>query len=80
LPAQLLEESVPQMKNKGRIKVGADADIIVFDPKTVIDRATYAKPNQTSLGMRHVIVNGVFVIKDGELKKDSFPGKPVRRP
>jgi len=80
LPAQLLEESVPQMKNKGRIKVGADADIIVFDPKTVIDRATYAKPNQTSLGMRHVIVNGAFVIKDGELKKDSFPGRPVRRP
>jgi N-acyl-D-aspartate/D-glutamate deacylase len=67
------------MKNKGRVRVGADADLIVFDPTTVIDRATYEKPNQPALGMRHVLVNGGFVIRDGELKKDAFPGKAVRR-
>jgi hypothetical protein len=80
LPAQILEESVPQMKKKGRIQVGADADVIVFNPEKVIDRATYLKPNQPSLGMRHVMVNGAFVIKDGHLQTGSFPGRPVRRP
>jgi N-acyl-D-aspartate/D-glutamate deacylase len=67
------------MNNKGRIRVGADADLIVFNPATVIDRATYEKPNQTALGMRHVLVDGRFVIQDGELKKDAFPGKAIRR-
>jgi N-acyl-D-aspartate/D-glutamate deacylase len=79
-PAQILEASVPQMKNKGRLKVGADADVIVFDPKTVRDRATYLEPNRTSVGMRSVPLNGVFVIRDAELVKTAFPGKPVRRP
>jgi N-acyl-D-glutamate deacylase len=79
-PAQILEESVPQMKNKGRLKVGADADIIVFDPNTVRDRATYLQPNQTSVGMRFVLVAGVFVIRNSELVKSAAPGKAVRRP
>jgi hypothetical protein len=79
LPARILEPSVPQMKNKGRIRIGADADLIVFDPATVIDRATYEKPNQTALGMRDVLVNGRFVIKDGQLRKEAFPGKAIRR-
>jgi hypothetical protein len=79
-PAQILEESVPQMKNKGRIKVGADADLIVFDPQTVSDRATYRQPNQTSVGMRHVLVNGTPVIRDTALVKTAFPGRAIRRP
>jgi len=78
-PAQILEESVPQMKNKGRIKVGADADIIVFDPEKLIDRATFEKPAQTSVGMRLVIVNGTVVVQDGELIRTAMPGRPVRR-
>jgi hypothetical protein len=79
-PAQILEASVPQMRNKGRLKVGADADVIVFDPKAVRDRATYLAPNQTSVGMRWVLVNGVFVIREAELVKTAFPGKAIRRP
>jgi N-acyl-D-glutamate deacylase len=79
VPARILEASVPQMRHKGRIRVGADADITVFDPVTVIDRATYQKPNQTSVGIRHVILNGVPVLSEGELIKDAKPGRPIRR-
>ena len=76
-PAQILEAGVPQMKNKGRFKVGADADIIVFDAKTVRDQATYQQPNQTSVGMRYVLVNGTFV-RDAELVKEASPGRAIR--
>jgi N-acyl-D-glutamate deacylase len=80
IPAQILEESVPQMKKKGRMQVGADADIVVFDPATVSDRATYTEPNQTAVGMRYVIVNGTPVIRDGVLVREALPGRAVRRP
>lgn len=79
IPAQILEASVPQMRTKGRIKPGADADLVVFDPNTVADRATFKQPLQTSAGMRHVIVNGTFVIRDGELVRTAAPGRPIRR-
>lgn len=80
VPAQILETSVPQMKNKGRLKVDADADITIFDAAIVTDRATYNKPNQTSFGIRHVLVNGIASVTDGELVKESKAGRPVRRP
>lgn len=80
LPAQILEQSVPQMKHKGRIRVGADADIVLFDPKTVGDRATYDKPTQTSVGIRYVLVNGTPVVADGALIPSAKPGRPIRRP
>jgi len=80
VPAQILEDAAPQMKRKGRIKVGADADIIVFDPDTVIDKATYANPRQPAEGMRHVIVSGVPIIRDGTLDTTVMPGQPVRGP
>jgi N-acyl-D-aspartate/D-glutamate deacylase len=67
------------MKKKGRLRAGMDADITVFDPATVQDRATYERPNQTSAGMRYVLVNGVFVVRDGELDSAAFPGRPIRR-
>jgi N-acyl-D-glutamate deacylase len=79
LPAKLLEDTATQMKKKGRLQVGMDADITVFDPRAVEDRATYAKPNQTSAGMRYVLVNGVFVIRNGELDTAAYPGRPIRR-
>jgi N-acyl-D-glutamate deacylase len=79
-PAQILGKSTPMMKKKGRIQVGADADVIVFDPETVAERATFKEPNQTSAGMKHVLVNGSFLIRDEQLDTEAFPGRAVRRP
>lgn len=79
LPAQRLENSVPAMRAKGRIKVGADADLAVFDPATVTDRATFEKPAQYSTGIPFVLVNGVFVVRDGKLVEGAKPGLGIRR-
>ena len=79
IPAQILEQSAPAMKRKGRVQVGADADLVAFDLATVSDRGTYTRPNQTSVGMRHVIVNGTAVIRDGALVRDALPGRAIRR-
>lgn len=79
-PAQILEQSVPQMRQKGRLQVGKDADLTVFDLATVSDRATFTEPNQRSVGMRHVLVNGTPVIRGGELVRDARPGRAIRRP
>lgn len=80
IPAQILEESVPQMKKKGRVQVGCDADTVVFDPKIIEDKATMVEPAQTSVGFRHVVVNGTPIIDDGERIGDARPGRAVRRP
>ncbi len=79
LPAQRLEKSVPMMRNKGRIRVGADADLILFDPARVIDRATFENPGQYSEGIRHVLVNGNFVVRDEQLVEGVKPGQAIRR-
>jgi dihydroorotase len=74
MPAQRLEATVPAMRNKGRIKQGADADIVVFDPDRVIDKATYENAGQYSDGIQHVMVNGVLVLKDGNFVSGVYPG------
>ena len=79
LPAQRLEKVVPAMRAKGRVKVGADADLTIFDPATVIDRATFEKPAQYSEGIRHVLVSGVFVVRDEQIVEGVKPGKAIRR-
>jgi dihydroorotase len=78
LPARRLESFVPAMKTKGRIAVGADADITVFDPATVLDRATFEAPTTPSAGIPYVIVNGTFVVRGGQLVKGAMAGRPVR--
>lgn len=77
-PARILQSTVPQMRQKGRIQQGADADIVIFDLNTVTDRATFARPAQPSDGIRHVIVNGSILVTDGKLRTDVMPGQPIR--
>jgi N-acyl-D-aspartate/D-glutamate deacylase len=78
MPAQRLEKRVPAMLDKGRIRVGSDADLVVFDPASIRDRSTYEKPSEFSEGMRFVFVNGVAVVDGGHPVKGAFPGKGLR--
>ena len=80
MPAQRLEKHAPAFRNKGRIRIGADADITIFDPQRVIDKATYEDPLQYSEGIQFVLVNGVLVVKDGQLVDGTFPGRAARAP
>lgn len=76
----ILEECVPAMKKKGRLQEGMDADIVVFDPETITEMATFRDPCQVSKGMKHVMVNGTFVIRDERLDVTAMPGRGVRAP
>jgi len=58
--------------------VGSDADITVFDPETVIDRATYIDGSIPSDGIEYVLVNGVLVVDGGEVVEGVKPGRAVR--
>lgn len=77
LPAKMLEEVAPMMRFKGRIQVGSDADITIFDPDKVNDKATFEKGLEFSEGIQFVIVNGNLVIKGGNLLENTFPGQPI---
>jgi N-acyl-D-amino-acid deacylase len=74
LPAQTL-----RIQGRGRLEEGYFADIVVFDPASVADRATYESPHQYPAGVLHVLVNGVPVVKDGE-HTGAKPGRVVRGP
>jgi dihydroorotase len=89
-PARRLESRVPEMRDRGRIRTGAYADITIFDPTTVIDRSTYTNAAVPSDGIVHVIVNGVPVVRDGAIADRGelqgvrvlvgppMPGRPIR--
>jgi len=78
MPAQRLEAMSPQMRQKGRIKSGADADLSVFNPSTVVDKSTFENPRQYSEGFRYVLVGGTFVVRDGKLQAGVLPGQGIR--
>jgi dihydroorotase len=73
MPAQRLG-----LSNKGRIRVGADADITVFDSNRVIDRATFENPAQYSEGIPYVLVGGTLVVNDSQIQAGVFPGNGIR--
>ena len=80
MPAERLEGRVPAMQQKGRLRVGADADITIFDAARVVDRSTYREPSLPPVGIQYVIVNGVLVIANGRAVEGVAPGKAVRAP
>ncbi len=80
MPAQRLEARVPAMRQKGRLRVGADADITIFDAGRVVDRSTYREPSLSPVGIQHVLVNGVSVVANGRAVEGVAPGKEVRAP
>ncbi|WP_233588886.1 amidohydrolase family protein [Falsigemmobacter faecalis] len=79
IPAQILQGAVPDMAKKGRLQVGCDADILVFDPQSFGEKADFLQMNARSEGVEHLLVNGVPVIAAGLLRTEARPGQPIRR-
>jgi N-acyl-D-aspartate/D-glutamate deacylase len=63
--------------DRGLLREGFHADVVVFDPQSIADRATYERPHQLSTGVRHVLVNGVSVVQDGR-HTGAKPGRALR--
>ncbi len=80
MPAQMLERSTPEARQKGRLREGADADIAVFDPQTIADRSTFEKPMEPSVGVRDLLVSGTPLIEDGKMAEGVFPGRAIVGP
>ena len=80
MPAQMLEHSTPAARQKGRLQEGADADIVVFDAKTITDRSTFEKPMEPSTGVRYLVVGGTLLVDEGKLVPDVFPGRALLGP
>jgi N-acyl-D-aspartate/D-glutamate deacylase len=77
LPAKRLENSSPMMRFKGRIQVGADADITIFNPNTIADQASFEKGLKFSTGIEYVLVNGTIVLRNGKTQENVFAGQAV---
>jgi len=76
-PARRVEGIAPMMGRKGRVQVGADADLTLFDAETVIDRADYANPGAPSEGIVDVFVEGTAVVRDGQIVEGVYPGRAI---
>lgn len=74
MPALVLESSTRSGHGKGRLQDGADADIVVFDPATIADRATFKAPMEASVGVRYLVVGGTVVVDQGKIVDGVFPG------
>lgn len=77
MPAQRLEAISAQAARKGRVQIGADADLTIFDPNRILDTATFEDDLSFSVGVQHVLVNGVLVVQDGENVEGVRPGQAV---
>ncbi|MGA7295132.1 MAG: amidohydrolase family protein [Terriglobales bacterium] len=80
MPAEMLERSTPAARQKGRLQEGTDADIVVFDPNTITDRATFAKPMEPSVGVHYLLVAGTVLVDDGKIVPNVFPGRALLGP
>ena len=78
LPAQRVEGASAQMKKKGRVQEDADADLTIFDPEKIIDRANYTRGDTPSGGIIHVLVGGMFVVRDSQIVEGVSPGVAIR--
>ncbi|KIP53185.1 amidohydrolase family protein [Leucobacter komagatae] len=78
LPARVMDTTTPSFASKGHLAVGADADLVVIDPNRVTDRATYLDSTRPSVGIEHVLVAGVFVVRDEDIVTDAYPGRGLR--
>jgi len=74
-----LPASRVRLNDRGALKIGMWADVVVFDPETITDRATFSAPNQLSVGMQWVLVNGALVV-DGGKSTQALPGQVLRGP
>lgn len=77
-PAKRMESAAPSMHYKGKIEIGSDADLTIFNPATIIDKATVKSPGTPSEGVEYVIVNGVIVKDKDGLVNVKAPGKPIK--
>jgi N-acyl-D-aspartate/D-glutamate deacylase len=78
LPATVLEARDPAMRRKGRVEVGADADLVIFDPAQIADRATVVHPERTSVGISWVIVAGRIALDPRGPRREVRAGRPIR--
>lgn len=78
LPARVMDSTTPAFNAKGHLGAGADADVVVIDPETVTDRATYLDSTRPAQGIEQLLVNGEFVVRDGDLLPEAYPGKGLR--
>lgn len=69
--------SILHLSDRGVLEAGKFADVVVFDPRTIIDEATFEDPNHYSTGVRHLFVNGKAVVREGK-PTDALPGRALR--